>query len=126
LGIITNPIALLDFNKEYTENLEKFFKKVKTLLPTLMVYDDNFSFDIFKSSGDENCLYADRSLECRIGKNGYIEVNFYFSTLTFNNKIIIYTPLETEEIDSDCNVEDFDKIIKKHYEQTTKKLKNDN
>jgi hypothetical protein len=115
LSIITDPYGFIKFQREHSEEMNKFFSWVETFIPTLEKY--NLRPEAISLSGNEITLY--RKIGIRFLKNKSRFIDFYFDILTWRKSITIkIQPGLLEDsayLNGDCTIEEFKSELEKQW-----------
>lgn len=116
LSIIIDPYGFMKFQREHSEEMNKFFAWVETFFPILEKY--NLKPEAYSTSGNEGTLY--RNIALRFSKSSMRFIDFYFNILTWNKSITIkIEPGFLEDsayLKSDCSIEEFKSELERQWD----------
>jgi hypothetical protein len=116
LSIIIDKYTFMKFQREYTEEMNKFFSWVETFIPTFDKY--NLKPSSFPTSGNETTLY--RNIALRFSKTKTQNIDFYFNILTWRKSIAISIEPgflnENAFLNENCTIEEFQTELERQWD----------
>ncbi len=120
LSIITDPYGFMKFQREHSEEMNKFFSWVETFIPIFEKY--NLKPEAFPIGGNEGTLY--RNIALRFTKEHYRFIDFYFNILTWNKSITIKIQPglidDSAYLKGDCTIEEFKSELERQWSELEK------
>lgn len=120
LSIITDPCGFMKFQREHSEEMNKFFSWVETFIPTFEKY--NLRPEALSLGGNEGTLY--RNIGLRFSKSDMRFIDFYFDILTWRKTITIKIEPglldDSAYLNKDCTIEEFKSELEKQWKALEK------
>lgn len=105
--LLSNPYEFLKFQKTYAVRLTEFIDFVSKFTPIFEKH--KLKMSVYKTSGNINTLYP--SLSIQFGRDPFVYVDFYFTTLKWGKRITLQNINDTIDIDLNISTEKLEKEI---------------